>query len=582
MRLSPSPGPPETQPWVKFLYEPGCSNSGDEKLCDWSGCTNMYKQFFGLRDYPFNVNPDPRFLFLTPQTQEALDQMTYGIQSRKGLILLTGEVGTGKTTLIHRLLDWLREQQTPTAFIFNSHLEVNHLFEYILADFGVPCDSGSRDNALMRLNQWLFERFRAGDCPVVIVDEAQGLPIHVLEEIRLLLNLETSREKLLQIVLAGQPELELRLERPELRQIKQRIALRCRTASLTLDETRSYIQARLHIAGANGKPIFTSQAMEAVYFYSRGIPRIINLLCEHSLINTYVDHVQPVPAHIVAEVAREFEFDGNMPFAPGTDFQETLHSRLGNANPERMSGHVFTPGLRLPSPQGPTQAFESSARAPVVVMKSVPSTMAVHDAPILNEEQSMGFEQVAETANPSDGQSTVLTSPAPTVRPSSAMASISAPRAVATNVRAVNAAGKIAMSPRRARSLISRHRTNLRRAVKAKPKHLKPRFSTLLMEIHSLRILPRGWGIKWRVWLLSTVAYLIRAQRIASHKLMSQSFRRAAARYRRAQIVFASIDWPRVWAPMYRWLQQPWDPTHLRSPQSRQFEMRRRLGFKKL
>jgi general secretion pathway protein A len=542
----------------------------------------MYKQFFGLRDYPFNGNPDPRFLFLTPQTQEALDQLTYGIHSRKGLILLTGEVGTGKTTLIHRLLDWLRQQQTPTAFIFNSHLEVNHLFEYILADFGVPYDSGSRDKALMHLNQWLFERFRAGDTPVVIVDEAQGLPIHVLEEIRLLLNLETSREKLLQIVLAGQPELELRLERPELRQIKQRIALRCRTAALTLDETRSYIQARLHMAGANGKPIFTSQAMEAVYFYSRGIPRIINLLCEHSLINTYVDHVQPVPAHIVAEVAREFEFDGNMPFPPRTDFQETLHSRLGSANPERMSGHVFTPGVRSPSPQGATQPFENSATAPVAVLKSLLSIKAVDDAPILNQEQSPGFELVAETAKLSDVQSTVLTPPAQTARPNTALASISAPRAVATNVRAVSAAGKIAISPGRARSLISRHRTSLHRAVKARPKHLKPRFSTLLMEIHSLQILSRGWGIRWRVWLLSSVAYLIRAQRIASHKLMSKSFRRAAARYRRAQIVFASIDWPRVWAPMYRWLQQPWDPTHLRFQPWRLLEMRRRLGFKKL
>ena len=542
----------------------------------------MYKQFFGLRDYPFNGNPDPRFLFLTPQTQEALDQLTYGIQSRKGLILLTGEVGTGKTTLIHRLLDWLREQQTPTAFIFNSHLEVNHLFEYILADFGVPCDSGSRDKALMRLNQWLFERFRAGDCPVVIVDEAQGLPIHVLEEIRLLLNLETSREKLLQIVLAGQPELELRLERPELRQIKQRIALRCRTAALTLDETRSYIQARLDIAGANGKPIFTSQAMEAVYFYSRGIPRIINLLCEHSLINTYADHQQSVPAHIVADVAREFEFDGNRAFPLRIDFQESLQSKLSGAHSAPTIEQLLTPEERLPSPKGPTQAFENSAPAPFAVRSNLLSTKSGHDVPILDRKRPLDFKRVTEASKRSDVQSTVLTSPTPMTMPTSQLASKSAPLAVAPDVRAVSAAGKIAISPRPGRSLISRHRTILRRAVKAKPKHLKPRFSTLLMEIHSLRILPRGWGIRWRVWLLTIVAYLLRAQRIASHKLMNQPFRRAAARYRGAQIVFASIDWPRVWAPMYRWLQQPWDPTHLRIPQSRLFERRRRLSFKKL
>jgi general secretion pathway protein A len=280
----------------------------------------MYKQFFGLRDNPFNVNPDPRYLFLTSQTQEALDEMTYGIHARKGLILLTGEVGTGKTTLINRLLDWLRQQQTPTCYIFNSHLDSRHLFDFILADFGVPFEPKSNGSALMRLNQWLIERYRAGETPVLIVDEAQGMPTHVLEEIRMLLNLETPHDKLLQIVLAGQPELEDRLRQPDLRQLKQRITLRCKTAPLTLDETRDYIHARLHIAGANGTPIFAPQAMDAVHFYSRGIPRVVNLLCEHGLINSYVDDVKPVPAHIIDEIAREFQFDDIKPFAPATEF----------------------------------------------------------------------------------------------------------------------------------------------------------------------------------------------------------------------------------------------------------------------
>src|SRR5579863_7362728 len=189
----------------------------------------MYKHFCGLRENPFNVNPDPRYLFLTGQTREALDGLTCGIQARKGLILLTGEVGTGKTTLINRLLDWLREQRTPTAFIFNSPLETNHLFDFIMADFGIRFDSRLKDNALIRLNQWLVERYRAGDTPVLVVGEAQGLPNRLLEEIRMLLNLETPGGKLLQIVLAGQSELEARLQLPELRQIKQRIALRCKT-----------------------------------------------------------------------------------------------------------------------------------------------------------------------------------------------------------------------------------------------------------------------------------------------------------------------------------------------------------------
>jgi general secretion pathway protein A len=132
----------------------------------------MYKNFFGLRENPFNVNPDPRFLYLTPQIQEAMEQLTYGVESRKGLILLTGEAGTGKTTLINYLLDWLRQQKTPTAFIFNSHLSANHLFDFILNDFGIPADFKLKGNMLLQLNQWLLERFRRGCTPVLIVDEA--------------------------------------------------------------------------------------------------------------------------------------------------------------------------------------------------------------------------------------------------------------------------------------------------------------------------------------------------------------------------------------------------------------------------
>ena len=257
----------------------------------------MYKHFFGLRENPFNANPDPRYLFLNPQTREALEEMTYGIQARKGLILLTGEVGTGKTTLINCLLDSLRQKQMPTAFIFNSHLAVNHLFDFVLADFGVPFASESKGNPLMRLNQWLIERYRAGDTPVLIVDEAQGLPFDLLEEIRMLLNLETPHEKLLQIVLAGQPELEERLQRPDMRQFKQRITAPMQTAALTLEETHEYIRSALaHRRRQRQTGSLHPRLWTRVHFYSRGIPRIVNLLCEHALINAYAEHIQPVPA----------------------------------------------------------------------------------------------------------------------------------------------------------------------------------------------------------------------------------------------------------------------------------------------
>jgi general secretion pathway protein A len=310
-------------------------NSRDKESCLYAQQANMYKHFFGLRENPFKINPDPRYLFLTPQTQEALDNLTYGIQTRQGLILLTGEVGTGKTTLINHLLDWLHQQRAPTAFIFNSRLETRHLFDFVLADFGVPFDSRTNDNALKSLNQWLVERYRAGDNPVLIVDEAQGLSFELLEEIRLLLNLENQREKLLQVVLVGQPELEEKLKQYELRQLRQRITLRCKTAPFTSEETRAYIQARLHIAGSSGNPVFAPEAMDALHCYSRGIPRVINLLCEHSLINAYADNLQPVPAGIVEEVAHEFQFDeAKRPVSPGdTADAQSISAKVPTAPP---------------------------------------------------------------------------------------------------------------------------------------------------------------------------------------------------------------------------------------------------------
>jgi|HubBroStandDraft_6_1064221.scaffolds.fasta_scaffold01413_11 general secretion pathway protein A len=269
----------------------------------------------GLRENPFSVNPDPRHLFLTAQTQQALDGLIRGIESRQGLILLTGDVGTGKTTLVNSLFDWLQHHGTPKAFICNSHLEIQELFELMLADFGVP--GGVRGgSAFSRLQGWLHERLREGQTAVLVIDEAQGLPSHTLEEIRLLLNLETPNGKLLQIVLSGQPELEHRLRRADLRQIHQRISFRCRTIPMTLEETRACIQHRLRVAGAGGEPIFSPEAMDSAYFYSRGIPRVINLLCEHALLKAHAGGIQPVPASMIEEASRELQFDADRPVAP--------------------------------------------------------------------------------------------------------------------------------------------------------------------------------------------------------------------------------------------------------------------------
>jgi general secretion pathway protein A len=299
----------------------------------------MYKNFYGLNVSPFNVNPDPRFLVFTKQIEETLTGLMYGIQTKKGFVTLTGEVGTGKTTIINRLLDWLRPQRAHTAFLFNSRMNTNQLFDFILAEFEIPCASPSKSQQLMKLNQWLLERYRAGETVLLIIDEAQNLSHAVLEEIRLLTNLETSTEKLIQIILSGQPELDEKLKLPQLRQLRQRIMLRCKTSPLTKDETQAYVLERLRTAGASEEPIFSPESLNAIYLYSLGIPRVINLLCEHSLVNGFVEQQRPIQVGIVEEVAREFELDQVEPIPPSgsgtldTDVynSEIFLQNLGNA-----------------------------------------------------------------------------------------------------------------------------------------------------------------------------------------------------------------------------------------------------------
>jgi general secretion pathway protein A len=291
----------------------------------------MYKKFYGLKENPFNVNPDPRYLFLTHHTQEALACLTYGIETRKGFILMTGEVGTGKTTLINKLLEWLHKERVSTAFVFNPRLTVAQFFDFMMADFGIPCESHQKGQMLMKLNQWLLERYQAGERAVLIVDEAQNLSPQMLEEIRLLTNMETSTEKLLQIVLSGQPELEQKLNQPQLRQLRQRITLRAKTRQLTLEETQGYIQERLRIGGAENLDIFSPEAVEAIHHYARGIARVTNLLCEHALVSAFVDHKNPVPAEIVEEVARDFDLHIIDPLAQAPA-QPTLQSGNGNGD----------------------------------------------------------------------------------------------------------------------------------------------------------------------------------------------------------------------------------------------------------
>lgn len=268
----------------------------------------MYKSYFKLHTSPFGTSPDPRFLYMMPHTREALACLEYGISARKGFTVLTGEVGTGKTTLLKRALASFNNRRISTAFVFNPRLEVLDFLEFVLADFGIVAVNRTKSGMLLQLNRWLIERFRMEETCVVVIDEAQNLSWELLEEIRLLTNLETSSEKLLQIVLSGQPELEEKLRHPSVRQLRQRIALWCRTQPLTESQTHAYVAERLRLAGA-GRPLFTPDALDLIYRYSHGIPRIINLLCEHSLIVAYVEQVQEVSAVIVDGVAAELELE---------------------------------------------------------------------------------------------------------------------------------------------------------------------------------------------------------------------------------------------------------------------------------
>ena len=285
----------------------------------------MYKEFFGLAANPFNVTPDPRYLFLTKHAEEALACLTYGVNSRKGFVLLTGEVGTGKTTLVNKMLERLRQQQMATAYIFNPLLTVPEFLDYMMADFGAPCESSSKSEILRHLNSWLLARYSAGETVVLIVDEAQNLSDELLEEIRLLTNLETFTEKLLQVVLVGQPELERKLKQPSFRQLQQRLSMRAKTYPLCLEETEAYVAERLRIAGSR-EAIFAPHALVAVHKSSRGIPRLVNLLCEHCLVNAFADRRRIIPCEIVQAVARDFDLEGLGPSNGATALMEpALH-----------------------------------------------------------------------------------------------------------------------------------------------------------------------------------------------------------------------------------------------------------------
>lgn len=268
----------------------------------------MYKAFYNLTRNPFELTPDPAFLFSTRRHNEALAALYYGVRRHKGFVVVTGEVGTGKTLMLRCLLRLLKQSpDVAYAYVFNSLLSPTEFLQYILADLGLPASGKNKGEMLFDLSQFLISRGARKLTTVLIVDEAHHLPAEILEEVRLLTNLETSEDKLLQIVLVGQPELDEKLDSPGLRQLKQRIALRARLDPLNESEIKGYIERRLQVAGRDGQAdrLFPERAISAVHRHSRGFPRLINTICENSLIAAYASKMQEVTPRIVDDVARD-------------------------------------------------------------------------------------------------------------------------------------------------------------------------------------------------------------------------------------------------------------------------------------
>lgn len=275
-----------------------------------------YLSFYGLDEKPFELTPNPKYLYLSDDYRRAYEHLLYGVRSREGFIVITGEVGTGKTTLLRAVLNSLREEDCETAFIFNPSVSAEELLENVLEEFGLPVNWVMTKKEMMdRLNGFLLDQLRQGSHAVLLIDEAQNLSPEVLEEVRLLTNLETESQKLLQVVLLGQPELRDMLDRPDLRQLNQRVAIRYHLEPLPRDQVPGYVRHRLSVAGDGGQIEFTRGAYRGVYRYSDGVPRLINKACDKALLAGYAEGEREIDGRLVRQGIRTVEGE-----APGRRF----------------------------------------------------------------------------------------------------------------------------------------------------------------------------------------------------------------------------------------------------------------------
>jgi general secretion pathway protein A len=303
----------------------------------------MYNTYFGFLESPFSVTPDPRFFYTNPVYLEAYATLRYGIEAKKGFIVITGEVGTGKTTLLRKLLRSL-EDSVHSVLIFNTCLSFPELLQVTLHDLGLASKDASKVTMLQELNDYLIKQLKQGHTVAALIDEAQNLSPEVLEDLRLLSNLETDREKLLQIVLVGQPELEAKLNQPGLRQLKQRVAVQCRLNPLKDEEVGPYIDFRLRAAGYEGKGLFHPFAVQQIACYSKGIPRLMNIICDNALLTAYAESKKIVSADMIKVVATDLRIGSELQVAkvesaPAVSVPKTERQTPIRESPDRVPGH---------------------------------------------------------------------------------------------------------------------------------------------------------------------------------------------------------------------------------------------------
>jgi general secretion pathway protein A len=297
----------------------------------------MYNAFFGFSESPFSLSPDPAFFYRSERHEEALANLVYGVQARKGFIVLSGEVGTGKTTMLECLRDYLDANFIEFAFLFNSRINVDQFFEMIAYDLDLRCKRTSKTEVLFALNQLLLQQAERGRTTVLIVDEAHNLEWEVLEEIRLLGNLETRHGKLIQVIIAGQPELDRKIEAPDLRQLKQRIVLRCNLDAFTLDDSREYINTRMAKAGLADQRVFSPDLIAEIHLRAQGIPRVINAICDNLLLTCFATETKVATLDMLDEVSKDMRLEtpgrrlrGQRPHLGESAYQQAPFSTRGD------------------------------------------------------------------------------------------------------------------------------------------------------------------------------------------------------------------------------------------------------------